>query len=87
MPSDPNAPLSPDVVLALRVLLEGAMTDIDYPNRISTRRLIIGQSLEAAYRLGLQHGHGELAGTHADWCTRDCTCKIAARVAKESGRG
>ena len=87
MPSDNNDPLSPDVALVLRLMQEDAMTDIDSPNRISTRRKIIGEAIEAAYRLGLKHGHGELAGKHAEWCSRVCPCEAAIREAKGVGRG
>ena len=45
------------------------------------------REVQRAYALGLKHGHGELAGKHAEWCSRVCPCEAAIREAKEPSRG
>ena len=69
MTSDSNEPLSPEV----RNEILG----------IAMSRLDTLAALAAAYRLGLATGHGELAGKHAEWCSRVCPCEAAIREAKE----
>ena len=79
--SDPNEPLPSEVESAT---CDCAMKYDSLGTHYASCRSK-SREVQRAYRLGFATGHGELAGKHAEWCSRTCPCEAAIREAKGVG--